>query len=102
MKKTIEKLHEDNMLVVAPKGSNAPDLIAYPVASAIKKKYMWDDKNRRAYEIQTPARKDSVLTNADKKQKYNILIIWVTHNEIILEEIKKINEKKDKYLLIKV
>ena len=58
MKKTIEKLHEDNMLVVAPKESDAPDLIAYPVASAIKKKYMWDDKNRRAYEIQTNAREE--------------------------------------------
>ena len=38
------------------------------------KKFMWDDKNRRAYEIQTSARKDSVLANADKKQKYNIHI----------------------------
>ena len=102
MKKTIEKLHEDNMLVVAPKESDAPDLIAYPVASAIKKKYMWDDKNRRAYEIQTNAREDSVLANANKKQKYNIPITWITYDESILEEIQKITEDKDGYLLTKM
>ena len=102
MKKTIEKLHEENMLVVAPKGSDAPDLMAYPVASAIKKKYMWDDKNRRAYEIQTNAREDAILANAKKKEKYNIHITWVTYGESILEEIKKITHYKDKYLVIRV
>jgi hypothetical protein len=101
MKKTIEKLHEDNMLVVAPKGSDAPDLIAYPVARAIKKKYMWDDKNRRAYEIQTNAREDAILANAKKKEKYNIPITWVTYDESIVKEIKKITKDKDIYLIIK-
>ncbi|MEM4098108.1 MAG: hypothetical protein QXS81_05435, partial [Candidatus Micrarchaeaceae archaeon] len=102
MKKVIDKLHEENMLVVAPKEKEAPDLIAYPVANAAKKKYMWDDKNRRAYEIQTTARRDSVLTNAEKKQKYNIPITWVTYDEGIVGEIKKITENKDKYLLVGV
>ena len=73
---------------------------AYPIDA--KKKFMWDDKNRRAYEIQTSARNDSLLGNADKKQKYNIPITWVTYDESILEEIKKITENKDEYLLIKM
>ena len=89
------------MLVVAPKGSDAPDLIAYPVASAIKKKYMWDDKNRRAYEIQTNAREDSILSNSKKKEKYEIPITWISYEESILEEIKKTGSNKDKYVLIK-
>ena len=80
--------------------SGSFDLIAYPIDA--KKKFMWDDKNRRAYEIQTSARKDSVLANADKKQKYNIPITWVTYDEGMLEEIKKITENKDEYLLTKV
>ena len=71
MKKTIEKLHEENMLVIAPKESDAPDLVAYPVANAIKKKYMWADNDRMAYEIQTNAREDAILTNAKKKEKAN-------------------------------
>jgi energy-coupling factor transporter ATP-binding protein EcfA2 len=102
MKKTIEKLHEDNMLVVAPKGSDAPDLIAYPVASAIKKKYMWDDTKRMAYEIQTNAREDAILSNSKKKEKYEIPITWISYEESILEEIKKTGSNKDKYVLIKV
>jgi hypothetical protein len=102
MKKAIEKLHEDNMLVVAPKESDAPDLVAYPVDKKAKKKYMWDDKNRRAYEIQTNARKDSILANVKKKEKYNIYITGVTYSESILEEIKKITEGKDEYLVIRV
>ena len=98
--KTIEYLHEKNMFVMATPQPESFDLIAYPIDA--KKKFMWDDKNRRAYEIQTSARKDSVLANADKKQKYNIPITWVTYDEGILEEIKKITENKDEYLLIKV
>ena len=102
MKKTIEKLHGENMLVIAPKESDAPDLVAYPVANAIKKKYMWADNDRMAYEIQTNAREDAILTNAKKKEKYKILIMWISYDESILEDIKKSTENKDDYLLIKV
>ncbi len=98
--KTIEYLHEKNMFVMATPQPESFDLIAYPIDA--KKKFMWDDKNRKAYEIQTSARKDSVLANADKKQKYNIPITWVTYDESLIEEIKKITENKDEYLLIKV
>ena len=102
MKKTIEKLHEDNMLVVAPKGSDAPDFITYSVASAIKKKYMWDDAKRMAYEIQTNARKDSITANIEKEEKYKIPITWVAYDANILEEIKRITENKNAYLIIMV
>ena len=102
MKKAIEKLHEENMLVVAPGASDSPDLVAYPVDKKAKKKYMWDDANRMAYEIQTNAREDAILANAKKKEKYRVPITWVTYDEGILEEIKKITEGKDEYLLTKV
>jgi hypothetical protein len=98
--KTIEYLHESNMFVMATPEPESFDLIAYEVDA--KKKFLWDDKNRKAYEIQTTARKDSVLANWDKKEKYKVPIIWVTYDQQIMEEIKKITENKDEYLLIKV
>ena len=100
IKKTIEKLHEENMLVVAPKGSDVTDLVAYPVDKRSRKKYMWADDERMAYEIQTNAREDSVLGNVDKKVKYKIPITWITYDEQIMDEIKKITENKDEYLRI--
>ncbi len=72
--KTIEYLHESNMFVMATPEPESFDLIAYEVDA--KKKFLWDDKNRKAYEIQTTARKDSVLANWDKKEKYKVPIIW--------------------------
>ena len=98
--KTIEYLHESNMFVMATPEPESFDLIAYSVDA--KKKFLWDDKNRKAYEIQTTARKDSILANWDKKEKYKVPITWVTYDEQIMEEIKKITENKDEYLLIKV
>lgn len=41
------------------------DSITYSVGA--KKKFLLDDKNRRAYEIHTSTRKDSVSANANKK-----------------------------------
>ena len=102
MKKTIEKLHEDNMLVVAPKGSDAPDLVAYPVASAIKKKYMWDDKNRRVYEIQTSARKENMLANKKRNDNNNLRTTWITYDDRIMDEIRNLTGNKDDYLVIMV
>ena len=80
--------------------SESFDLIGYLIAP--KKKLMWGDKNRRAYEIQTSARKGYVLANVDKKQKYNIPITWIIYDEDILGELKKTTYDKDKYLSIKV
>jgi hypothetical protein len=98
MIKTIEELHKLNMLVIAPSENEAPDLIAYPVDT--KKKFLWDDTKRKCYEIQTTARKDSVAENLAKKDKYGIPITWVTYDKSIIEEIKKLTENKDEYLLV--
>jgi hypothetical protein len=102
MKRTIEKLHEDNMLVVAPKEKDAPDLIAYPVDKEAKKKYLWADSERMAYEIQTSAREDAILANAKKKERYKIPITWVSYDNGILNKIKEITLDADSYLLIRV
>ncbi|MEM0142841.1 MAG: hypothetical protein QXL94_02650 [Candidatus Parvarchaeum sp.] len=48
---------------------------------------MWNDKNKRAYEIQTTARSDSILANWNKKKKYKVPITWVTYNEQIMNKI---------------
>ena len=42
------------------------------------------------------------MANANKKQKYDILITWVTYDESMLEGIKRITENKDDYLIIKM
>ena len=96
--KTIERLHESNMLVLSEVAGI--DLIAYPVDA--KKKYLWADSQRRAYEIQTTARKENVLTNRAKGQRVGIPITWVSYDEKIVEEIKKLTEDKDEYMLVKL
>ena len=96
--KTIEKLHESNMLVIAPRDREAHDLIAYPVDR--HKKYLWDDEGVRAYEIQTSARKDAVSLNGEKSTKYNMPITWVTPDKGILDNIKELTGNKDSYMLV--
>lgn len=96
MKKTIERLHKENMLVTVPK--EGFDLIAYPVDK--KKKYLWDDANRRAYEIQTTARPENVAENRERGMKYRIPITWVCYDKRLLDEIRKLTDDKDGYLLI--
>lgn len=96
--KTIAKLHESNTLVLAPRKREAFDLIAYPIDG--KKKYLWDDKHRMAYEIQTTARKDAIEGNASKKAKYKMPITWVTYDKGILDNIKEVTMEEDSYMLI--
>lgn len=96
--KTIAKLHESNMLVIAPREREAHDLIAWPVDK--RKKYMWDDKARMAYEIQTTARKDKVLLNKAKESKYGLPITWVTYDKGIMDNIKELTANKDGYMLV--
>ncbi len=96
--KTINHLHSSNMLVLA--GDGGFDLVAYPVDT--RKKYLWNDARRRGYEIQTTGRKDSVSGNSKKRTKYNIPITWVSYDGDTLEEIKKLTNGKDEYLMLKV
>ena len=98
--KTIEKLHESNMLVIAPREREAHDLIAYPVDR--HKKYLWDDEDVRAYEIQTSARKDAIELNGAKKEKYGLPITWVTYDKDIMKDIKEITAGADSYMLVNV
>ncbi len=100
MKKTIEYLQDQGMLVIVPEEADAPDMIAYSVDK--KKKYLWDDRNRRAYEIQTTARKENVLANMERDRKLGLPITWVNYDKTILEGIKSLTENKDEYLLIKM
>ena len=65
MCKTIEKLHEENTLIMIPEGTDVPDMVAYPMSNG-DKKYLLNDKARIAYEIQTTARKDNILSNKNK------------------------------------
>jgi len=100
MKKTIEYLQDQGMLVTVPEEADAPDIIAYSVDK--KKKYLWDDKNRWAYEIQTTARKENVLANMERDRELGLPITWVNYDKAILEEIKKLTENRDEYLLMKM
>ena len=63
---------------------------------------LWADNERMAYEIQTNAREDAILSNSRKKEKYGIPITWVSYDEEILNIIRKLTENKDGYLIIKV
>ncbi len=57
----------------------------------------------RTVSLQITVRKDSVLFNADKKDKYKILpITRVTYDESMFEEIKKIMDNKDECLVLTV
>lgn len=100
MKKTINYLHKRNILVIVPEEENAPDLMAYPVDK--KKKYLWDDKNKRAYEIETTARADNIIKNMERNRRAELLVTWINYDKDMLEEIKKITENRDGYLLIKI
>jgi len=102
MKSIIKKLHEEGTFVAVPTEKNAPDLIAYPVSKSSSKKYLWDDSKRRAYEIQTTARKDSIIPNMERDRRLGLPITWVTYDKEILEEIRKLTNNEDEYLLIRL
>ena len=93
--KTIEKLHESNMLVVSPREKHSFDLVAWPVNQ--KKKYLWDLRGAKGYEAQTSARKDAIEMN---KAKNSMPITWVAEDEEVLEEIKRLTGQRDRYTLV--
>ena len=88
MVKTIKKLHEDNELVITSSTKHMPDIIAWPVNR--NKSYLWDYENVKGYEAQTSARNDSVSENMVKQERLNLKIVWVSSNEEVIEQIKKI------------
>ena len=67
MAKTIEKLHEENMLVISSSTKHSPDLVSFPVSTA--KKYLWDVAGAMGYGIQTGARKEAIEMNDAKTDR---------------------------------
>ncbi len=86
--KTIERLHESNILVITSRIKHSPDLIGWSVND--RKRYLWDTERVRGYEIQTSARKDSIEQNSKKFRRWKIPTVWITNDQKILEEIKKL------------
>ena len=93
MAKTIEKLHEENMLVAASSAKHSPDLISFPVSKA--KRYLWDIAGAMGYKIQTSARKEAIEMN---EAKTGLPITWITEDEAVLEEIKRLTAQRDSYI----
>ena len=93
MAKTIEKLHEENMLVVTSSAKHSPDLISFPVSKI--KRYLWDFAGAMGYEIQTSARKEAIEMN---EAKTGLPITWITEGEAVLEEIKRLTAQRDGYI----
>ena len=94
MAKTIEKLHEENMLVATSSAKHSPDLISFPVSKA--KRYLWDVAGAMSYEIQTSARKEVIEMN---EAKTGLPITWVADNKRILKAIKQVTNENDSYIL---
>lgn len=93
MAKTIEKLHEENMLVATSSAKHSPDLISFPVSKA--KRYLWDIAGAMGYKIQTSARKEAIEMN---EAKTGLPITWITEDEAVLEEIKRLTAQRDSYI----
>ena len=96
--KTVEKLHESNTLVLTTNDKHSFDLLGYPVQAA--KKWLWDARAVKGYEIQTSARPDSVEMNSGKARRWKIPLVWVSDDETILGEIRKQTGGRDGYLAI--
>ena len=95
MAKTIEKLHEENMLVATSSAKHSPDLISFPVSKA--KRYLGDVAGAMGYEIQTSARKEAIEMN---EAKTGLPITWVTGDGEVLEDIKRLTNGKDRYMIV--
>ena len=85
--KTIEKLHDMNMLVITSSAKHSFDLTAWPVYR--KKRYLWDREEARGYEVQTSAREDSISMNKEKAKEWGIPMVWVSDSAEVLDEIRK-------------
>ncbi|OJI08079.1 MAG: hypothetical protein BK997_01060 [Candidatus Micrarchaeum sp. ARMAN-1] len=88
--KTIDKLHESNMLVVSPREKHSFDLVAWPVNA--RKRYLWDLRGAKGYEAQTSARKDSIEENMNKSSIWGVPVVWVVENEDLLKELKEVTK----------
>ena len=96
--KTIEKLHQQNMLVISPSEKHSFDLVAWPMDE--KKRYLWDLRGAKGYEAQTSARRDSIEMNMDKGKLWGVPVVWITDDREIMNEMERITNNKDEYLML--
>lgn len=96
--KTMEKLHESNTLVLTTSDKHSFDLLGYPIV--LNKKWLWDEKGVKGYEIQTSSRPDSVEMNSGKAKRWNIPLVWVASTNEVLEEIRKFTNGADEYWVV--
>ncbi|MCW6159783.1 MAG: DUF87 domain-containing protein [Candidatus Micrarchaeales archaeon] len=106
---TIRQLQKRFMLVVVPEPEDKTDtelydcvdLVAYPIDD--RRKYLWNDKARRGYEIQTTATKVKIQDHGDRADKYGLPLTWVSWNQEVLDAIKQYRKgKTDEYLLVHI
>ena len=95
MAKTIEKLHEENMLVATSSAKHSPDLISFPVSKA--KRYLWDIAGAMGYKIQTSVRKEAIEMN---EAKTDLPITWVAEDKEVLEGIRRLTNENGQYMII--
>ena len=95
--KTIEKLHESNMLVVSAREKHSFDLVAWPMNQ--KKRYLWDLRGAKGYEAQTSARKDSVEMNIGKGEIWNVPLVWVGDEETV-KAIMELTKGTNEYMVV--
>ena len=104
---TIRQLQKKFMLVVVPEPEDKTDtelydcvdLIAYPIDE--KRKYLWNDKARRGYEIHTTATKVKIQDHGDRADRYGLPLTWVSWNQEVLDTIRKYRKgKADEYLMV--
>ena len=95
MAKTIEKLHEENMLVVTSSSKYYLNWEYSPISRI--KRYLWDVAGAMGYEIQTSAKKEAIEMN---EAKTGLPITWIADNEQILKAIKQVTNGNDSYIFI--
>ena len=96
--KTIGKLHESNTLVLTTSEKHSFDLLGYPANP--NKKWVWDQKGMKGYEVQTSAKADSIEMNKGKRERWAVPLVWVAGTNEILDEIKKATSDVDEYLIL--
>ena len=88
-------LHESNILVITNSEKHSTDLIAFPVSKT--RRYLWDVAGAMGYEIQTSAKKEAIEMN---EAKTGLPITWVTGDGEVLEDIKRLTNGKDRYMIV--
>jgi hypothetical protein len=57
-----------------------------------RKRYLWDLRGAKGYEVQTSARKDSIEMNKDKGKLWSVPMVWVASGKEVLDEIAQLTK----------